>query len=392
MDTQSWLGIVFLFILSLIIYVCRKRVHIQKIIWPLLWFAMFKTKAGLKQMDAMSQRLKAPLKYVGYFAVFIGFLGMLFIAVELVRNIIVILVEKEAVSGVGLVLPFEVKGTFFVPFFYWIISIFMLAVVHEFSHGVMARRYGIKIKSSGFAVLGVVVPVLPAAFVEPDEKGLKSKPRVQQLSVFAAGPFANIAFAFVVLAILGIVAAPVANGLLNFNGVEITGFTEGNLPAEKAGLKEKEVISKIDDKNVEYLENFTAILKSKKPGDKISITTDKGKYDVELGKNPDNESMPYLGVYVQQSREIKPGIVSKYGKALPGIAIWLLGLLYWLYVLNLGIGMFNLVPIGPIDGGRMLKVALERFFEEKRADGLWKGISTFFLGLVLITIVLSFVR
>ncbi len=392
MDIQSILGLIFLVILSLIIYFYRKKIHFQKIIGPLLWFAMFKTKLGIKQMDSIAKRLYKPLRYIGYFAVFIGFLGMLVIAEELVRNIINIVIKPEAVPGVGLVLPFEVKGAFFVPFFYWIVSIFILAVVHEFSHGVMARRYGMQIKSSGFAVLGIVLPVLPAAFVEPDEKELQSRPANEQLSVFAAGPFANIVFAFIIFGLLGLIAAPVVNSLLNFNGVEVTGFIEGDFPAKKAGMQEKEIIKEIDGIEVNYLENFTDALKNKKPGDKIKIITDKNNYSIELGKNPQNESMPYLGVYVQQNREVKPYVAEKYGKILSGIVLWFLGLFYWLYLLNLGIGLFNLVPIGPIDGGRMLKVALHKFFKKKRADNLWKAISAFFLVLVIITIMVSFLR
>ena len=78
--------------------------------------------------------------------------------------------KPAASSGVGLVLPFKAKGVFYVPFFYWIISIFVIAVVHEFSHGLIARANNIKVKSSGFAFLALLVPIIPAAFVEPDEK------------------------------------------------------------------------------------------------------------------------------------------------------------------------------------------------------------------------------
>ena len=74
------------------------------------------------------------------------------------------------------------------------------------------------------------------------------------------------------------------------------------------------------------------------------------------------------------------------------IIIWLMGLLYWLYVLNLGIGLFNLAPMGPLDGGRMLLVALQQFLEEKKAIKYWKNIGIFFLALVLINILFAFVR
>ena len=69
-----------------------------------------------------------------------------------------------------------------------------------------------------------------------------------------------------------------------------------------------------------------------------------------------------------------------------------MGLFYWLYVLNLGIGLFNLAPMGPLDGGRMLLVTLQQYMDEKKAIRYWKNIGLFFLALVLINIAFSFIR
>ena len=82
------------------------------------------------------------------------------------------------------------KLNFLPPFYftYWIIAIAVIAICHEFSHGIFARRYGVKIKSTGFGFLG---PLL-AAFVEPDEKQMQKKPKFQQITILSAGTFANI--------------------------------------------------------------------------------------------------------------------------------------------------------------------------------------------------------
>jgi len=34
----------------------------------------------------------------------------------------------------------------------------------------------------------------------------------------------------------------------------------------------------------------------------------------------------------------------------------------------MGIGLFNLVPLGPIDGGRMLQVVLQKFSKNKKGN------------------------
>jgi len=390
MDIQSILAIVFLIGLSIVLYLERKNLTMQKIAFPLLYFVMWKTQIGLKFMDSFARKFSKPLKYLGYIGVGVGFLGMFLIAEELLRTIYTMFSAPETIQGVGLVLPFEVKGAFYVPFFYWIISIFVLAIIHEYSHGIMARRIGIKLKSTGLAFVGIIIPVLPAAFVEPDETELEKASKIDQLSVFAAGPFSNILFAFIFLGLLIGLSAPASN-LMDFNGVEISDFTEDST-ALAAGLEEGDIITHADNVQVQYVHNFTDFLSQKKPGENVVFKTNEKTYNVVLGENPQNKSKPYVGVFVGQHRDLKESIVNKYGRIIPGIALWFLGLLYWLYLLNFGIGLFNLIPIGPVDGGRMLRVALLRFFKKDLALRIWRDISIFFLVLLLSVIVAGFIR
>jgi len=376
----------------LFLYANKKKIVIQKILFPFLYFAMYRTKFGLKLMDRMAKKHPKLLKYLAYAGIIIGFLGMAFISFSLIQNIYKVITATTTVAGVALVLPLKVKGSFYVPFFYWIISIFLLALVHEFSHGVIARLYNIKIKSSGLAFLNILVPVIPAAFVEPDEKELRKRPKMQQLSIFAAGPFSNIIFAFVVLAIMGLVMVPVSNAVFGYNGVLVTGFTPGNetFPAENAGITENELIIGIDNMPITTVENFTEIMQNKTPGESIVITTNITNYNITLAESPDNKSRGYLGILLIQNQEIRESILQKYGKILPNIFIWFVGLFYWLYALNLGIGLFNLVPLGPIDGGRMLQLLMHKLFKKKKGDKVWKAISFIFLSLIIINILFAF--
>ncbi len=342
-------------------------------------------------MENFAKKFSKPLKHIGYFAIFIGFFGMLMITYALIKNAYNLLTKPTAIPGAALVLPFEVKGAFYVPFFYWIISIFIIALVHEFSHGILARKYDMRIKSSGFAFLGILLPIIPAAFVEPDEKELKKRPAKQQLSVFATGPFANISLAFIVVGIAALITPAIATTIIEQDGVLVTGVME-EYPAKEAGIEENELIKSIDNTKITSLVNFSNILKTKKPGDTITLETNKSTYNITLAENPENKSRSYLGVYVQQNTKIKPSFIKRYGKVTPQIIIWLIGLLYWLYVLNLGIGLFNLAPMGPLDGGRMLLVALQQFFKQEKAIKYWKNIGIFFLALVLVNILFAFVR
>ena len=392
MDLQTIGAFAFILLMVVFLYFQRKNIKIQKILYPIFYLLLLKSKFGISFMDKFARRFSKQLKYLGYAAVVLGFLGMAVISYSLVGNIYNLLTKPAATPGVGLVLPFKIKGAFFVPFFYWIISIFVIAVVHEFSHGIIARKYGMKIKSSGLAFLAVLVPIVPAAFVEPDEKELKKKPHKEQLSVFAAGPFSNIVLAFVVLGIALFVFFPISNKIMELNGVEVTGFVEGKYPAEKAGLAKGEVIKEIDGTAITLVGNFSKLMEEKRPGDNIFVKTDKASYNINLAANPENKSMAYLGVYIQQNQKIKDSVIKSYGNFIPNSLLWFIGLLYWLFVLNLGIGLFNLVPIGPIDGGRMMQLVCHRLFDKERGDWIWKRISIFFLLLVFVNIAFAFIK
>ena len=452
MDFQIIAAIIFLVVLTIFVYIKRKSMDTKQAVPHFIYFSMYKTKLGLKLMDSFAKKRRKLMVYIGYFGILAGFLGMGLICYSLINNIFLLFTKPEASPGVGVVLPFKGKGIFYVPFFYWIISIFVIAIVHEFSHGLIGRANNLKIKSSGFAFVGVgfrlaglamifisfyfksannqffefnkinflnysspdfwiiagialvilsfvknissiiFIPIIPAAFVEPDEKELKKRPRREQLSVFAAGPLANIITAFLALAILSFIISPMANAAIEPNGVKVAEFAKGNItfPAESAGISVEEIIQQADNMPTPYRENLSQILHSKKPGDRVFLKTDKSFYQLRLVKNPDNESSAYMGAYLEQSTKIKDDVIASYGEFLPNALIWIYGLFLILYILNLGIGLFNLVPIGPLDGGRMLQLPLQKYFGEEKGNKILIYVSLFFLIIIFVNLTAGF--
>ena len=391
-DPQNIAIIIFFALLLLFIYWKRKEIYLQKILWPFLYFVMYKGKWGINLMRVIAKKFPQTVRVFGFASILVGFLGMVLIAGTLIFSLVHLFMAPEAVAGVALVLPVKIKGTFYVPFLYWIISIFVLAVVHEFSHGMVAKAYGLKIKSSGLAFLGIIIPILPAAFVEPDEKMLKKASARQQLSVFAAGPFANILLAAIIIGLFFLVLTPLATAILQPNGIRITGFIQDDSPAEQAGIMQDDIIMRINGVNISTLNNFTLMLNGTKPGDTLQFTTQNESFDVVLGEHPQDENRSYMGIYVQQHMQIRETFSEKYGRVSAVVIVWLIGLFYWLYVLNLGIGLFNLLPLGPLDGGRMFLTALQSKLEAKKALHIWKVISTFFLFIIIINIVFAFIK
>ena len=380
---------VFILLITLFLVLKRKNVELQKVIFPVLYFVLYKTKIGLHAMDRFSKNKKF-VKVFNLLSVIIGFAGMGLICVLLVYNLYKIAFIPEAISGVGLVLPIKAKGVFYVPFFYWIISILVVASVHEFSHGMIARFHKVKIKSSGFAFLALLLPIIPAAFVEPDENGLKKKKTRQQLQVFAAGPFSNIVIGAAFLGLFLLLAPPLVNSALDFNGANITEISNDSV-ISGMNISAGDTISRIDGMNISYVDDFVAAMQNRTPGEEIDIGTNRGNYSVVLGKNPKNDSKAYLGVAVGQNRDIKPKVKEKFGSFAPNAAMWIIGLFWWLYLLNVGIGIFNLVPVGPIDGGRMVYVSLLKRYREKRAKRIANWISIIFLLVIVLNVVGGFV-
>ena len=92
----------------------------------------------------------------------------------------------------------NVPGLGILPFWYWLIAIFVIAVVHEFSHGIVARAHNIPVKHTGLAFFGPII----GAFVEPDEKKLRAGKDITQYSVYAAGAFSNVILALLALLLL----------------------------------------------------------------------------------------------------------------------------------------------------------------------------------------------
>ena len=74
---------------------------------------------------------------------------------------------------------------------------------------------------------------------------------------------------------------------------------------------------------------------------------------------------------------------------MPNAFIWFVGLLVWIYLLNLGIGLFNLLPLGPLDGGRMYLIALQRFMKKERAYWIWKNTGRVILFIILANLFVS---
>jgi membrane-associated protease RseP (regulator of RpoE activity) len=126
-----------------------------------------------------------------------------------------------------------------------------------------------------------------------------------------------------------------------------------------------------------------------KPNQSITIYTDKNEnFTLTTTVHPDNPRMGYLGVIGVHSVTRLKNDASIF-KFLDSSAIIASTLLLWVYILSLGIGLANLLPLGPVDGGRMLQTALHKTTgSEKKGNMIWHKVT---LLTILILLILLFV-
>ena len=347
--------ILFYSLVFLIVFLNRKKFDVHG-----KFMYLYKTKIGIKFMDKISKKAKRLVKFLGYIGVVIGFAGMIFIFIITSFLTYNLILDKPGAEGASPVVPgFPIAGTDVVfPLITGWLVIFIIIFVHEFSHGIVASAYKIKIKNSGIAFFG---PIL-GAFVEPDEKTLAKQKDLVQHSVFAAGSFANFLTVIATFLIVVFLLIPIENSFYNSKGIIV--ITEPDYPAAKAGIKNGTLIVGINEESVYNIEDLQRIMKDIDPGNEVKLKSNESIYFVTTTEDPKNPSQAYLGVYILGSKlEMKDD--NPKNRIFLNILRWFKRLFGWLYFLSLNIGLINLLPIFITDGARMLKVFLNRIIPNK---------------------------
>lgn len=346
---------------------------------------MWRTKRGLSFINRVA-KAKRFWRVYGDFAVVAGIVLMVFVFINLVLNLTVLLTQPAAaVAGVQLVLPGLVPGLTPVA---WIIAIATVLLVHEFAHGFLLRSQGLRVKSVG----GMLVLAIPGAFVEPDEKQLAKAPVLKRLRMYAAGAFSNVLFALLCLAIILLLIVPKP-------GAYVYAVAKG-YPADNHGIAPGMRIYSIDNLQINSPQDFESFMSLTRPGENVRLVTSAGEMVITLAPNPNVENRGYLGVALFSA-------FSRWNFLNPLFVFWaamseLLGgnvfhpfifealvpwavidILKWIFVLNIGIGLFNLMPAVPLDGGYILRGILEKFTSEERARQITMAVSVVVLAIIL---------
>ena len=349
--------------------------HGFEIDFPIIMWKTQRLRGFLTKISNLSPRFWRWFMNVG---IIVAYGAMIFITGTLLST----LPSVFDTPSVSIVIPgVEMPGSsIYVPFVYGIIALATVLIVHEFSHGIQSIGEKIPIKSIGLLLFAVI----PGAFVEPDEEKLKSAKKTSRLRVYAAGSIANISLAIIALLLFSLISAGIPNYFAE-DGIEIDRIVSDS-PSDGI-LKEGMVLQAIDGVKINDSQSYVDTVGSFKPGDNISIQTDQGTYSVVLGKNPNNESVGFFGI--QANKHFK--LVDDSLGPLPWVLFELLDLFQWIFMLNLVIGLFNLLPIKPLDGGYMLQILLSYKMSEEKYIPIVNALSVVLAMVIVFSLVASFI-
>lgn len=445
--------------LAVVFFIKKRRKNLKK---QGLMF-LYHTKIGLRAIDWTSKKFAPILKPLQYVSIFLGYVLMGSILWLIGTTLYLYLkypifkvIKAPPVFPLIPYFPTIFKlESFFPPFYftYFIVALIVVAISHEFSHGVFARLNNIRIKSTGFAFLG---PIL-GAFVEQDEKQMnKAKPRAQ-LAVLSAGVFANILMTLFFGLLLwlffansftpsGVYFNTYSQNIINISDISFVNsipvsqfsFSNSSLKEEFVNLsvnnetfyvapsllkssilenysqiivfedtpafnaKLRGAITQVGDKLITSHDELKESILSYKPGDNILVKTiENGKentYNITLSEK---EGKAFLGIGVMP--QTRSGLIGwfyntiasiknpyvYYTSNLGSFGIFVYELLWWVIIINFFVALFNMLPLGILDGGRFFYLTVAGITKsEKIGKGAFKVI-TWAIGLLFLVLMLK---
>lgn len=438
--------IIFVIFLLIFLFKNRKKLKREGI------FFLYRTKKGIEFIDKFARKNKKLIYIISNFSIFFGYL-FLIISIILFLFSLRIFYTLKKVPNIPPIMPifpyiteiFKIK--FLPPFYfiYWIIIILIIAISHEFAHGIFAKAYGIKLKSTGFGFLGPFI----LAFVEPNEKEMERKKIKNQLGILSAGSFANFLIALIFIIILQIFfllfykpvgiygylwameevnISDLKVDLLNLNitfplKFEINNktyyLTKDLLEIQKDLIKENKkiflyidspayranltgAIISIDGKKVENMKDVIKILENKKPGEIIKIKTEIKEYEIKLISHPKNSTKAFLGIsFISIPSKITYLFLFQYYKFNPYLKVksnneifdFFRDLFYWLIIISLSVAFFNMLPFAFLDGGKFIYLTFLSIFKNKKtASILFTLINLFIIAILFLIMFFWFIK
>jgi membrane-associated protease RseP (regulator of RpoE activity) len=306
---------------------------------------------------------------------------------------------RGAVAGVGPQANLLIPGLNpFLPITYGWAALIITIIIHEAGHGIVARVYNIRVDSTGL-VLFLGLPI--GAFVNIEREELNKATLKQKSAVLTAGPLNNMILAGASLLGLFLIVSTLTPLPSDPNapqfGVMVANVRGGSL-AESIGMQPQSVIQYVDGQQVNDFEDLGELLRSNL-GRTVDITwVDKSYNTITQSVSLPPSVEPNRGVLGVDVTPLSPdpqAVLDRYTSAFGSNPLALLlpptmqptvvpysdimapkyessvlgsssvfasiaNLLFWSWFINFNVGIFNALPIGPLDGGQMYGALIEK--------------------------------
>lgn len=301
--------------------------------------------------------------------------------------------------------------TISVPLLEGLVGLVTVIVIHEFGHGILARVEGVRIKSIGLLLLAI----LPGAFVEPDEEDVEKSKKSSKLRIYTAGSIFNLSLAAIALVSSLILSLLFISGVsfaipgvsvpgTNYKTEPINYSTNGPIfptyqidgvkiqstvpksPADNV-LQPGMVIESINGNPTKNTTQFEQVLTGVKIGDNLTIQTNTGTYTLITVANPNNASKAFIGASFQDNLIINPNVSNTWGNIIPWIPYVLQDYISWIFFLNFAVGIVNLLPAKPLDGGLIIEELLTYKIPENIVNRIMNGLTIIIWGILIVSIV-----
>lgn len=328
----------------------------------------------------------------------------------------------------------------------FIIVIGVCVVSHEFGHFISARLLGVQVHEFAFGMGPAIyrkrkgetlwsIRAFPIGGfvrlagmgeavegeVEDPERSFSAKSPARRWLILAAGSIINILLAIVIATLF-----LWGHGVLDMEHARIGELMPG-YPAESIGLLPGDTITSINDKKVTTWLEMATTLKSN-ADNPVTIEVERPEVGRLVFRNVLLKPDPVTGAYILG---IKPGQIKYEGLSaiqyslkylwemtkniFSALVNWALGgqkidvtgpvgiaemageaaksgvwtFLFFLGIINLNLGLFNLIPFPALDGGRLLFVTIEMIFRKKVPEYIEQKVH--FIGMMVLLALIALI-
>ena len=431
-----------MFIIFVTFFLYKNRANLKR---EMKIIFLYKAQWGVDLINYIGDRYRWILGKLRYVIIGLGYILMAGILYLIGRTVYLYVTQPVLVTKlvkappIAPLIPYfpQLFGMddFFPPFYfaYFIIALAIVAIVHEFSHGIYMRYSKVGIKSTGIVFLG---PFL-GAFVEQKESDMVKASKINQLSILGAGVFANtitaILFLFIWMGVFYMAFTPAGvffnaysselvniDSITSINEIELQNpdksvlmnlLEQGRINDEivlgsngysinvseimingkkyysnqrildaplafngdKLLLYEDSpalnnrmvgVIKSVNDEEVKNYAELGNVLGKYSAGEEIKIITDYNGEMLEYNLVLDENGLIGVG-YSPAQKNMAEGIATMIFKE-PGthydvkndFLLFIYYLMFWIFIINLLVALFNMLPVSILDGGRFFYLTI----------------------------------